>query len=151
MRQKTLEEYIEVIYALEATDGRAMTGRIAAKMKIRPSSVTEMLQKLQREGLLDYETYAGAILTPSGIRLAKDLEKKHDAIAGFLKILGVEKEVAERDACQIEHHVSHETIDRVGKFVSLCRRDPCWEERFRRFCDTGEVATCDAGDVCTCP
>jgi len=90
MRQETVEEYIEVIYALEAAEGRALTGRIASEMKVKPSSVTEMLQKLQREELLDYETYAGATLTPAGRRMALELERRHGAIADFLKILGVE-------------------------------------------------------------
>jgi DtxR family transcriptional regulator, Mn-dependent transcriptional regulator len=146
MRQKTVEEYIEVIYALEIADGRALTGRIASEMKVKPSSVTEMLQKLQREELLDYETYAGATLTSAGRRLAQDLERKRSAIADFLKILGVEKEVAKQDACQMEHHVSRETIDRMSmfaEFASLCKRDPTWMECFRKFCESGELVACN--------
>jgi DtxR family transcriptional regulator, Mn-dependent transcriptional regulator len=146
MRQKTVEEHIEVIYSLEVAEGRAMTGRIASVMKVKPSSVTEILQKLQREKLLDYEIYAGATLTPEGRRLAQDLERKRSAIADFLKILGVEKEVAEQDACQMEHHMSREIIDRMGKFAEfagICKRDPTWIECFRKFYETGELAECN--------
>lgn len=95
MRKKTVEEYIEVIFALEREEGRATTGRIASEMNVKPSSATEMLQKLQKEGFLQYESYAGATLTESGRRLALELNGKHEAIADFLAIIGVDRAVAE--------------------------------------------------------
>jgi Mn-dependent DtxR family transcriptional regulator len=52
MRKKTVEEYIEIIHALEVREGRAATGKIAAEMGVKPSSATEMVKKLQKEGLL---------------------------------------------------------------------------------------------------
>lgn len=144
--QETVEKYIEVIYALEVAEGRALTGRIASKMKVKPSSVTEMLQKLQRKKLLYYEIYSGATLTSEGWQLAWELERRHNAIADFLKILDVDMEVAELDARLMEHYVSRETIDRMGKFAEFagkCMRGPTWRECFRRFCEKGELATCD--------
>jgi len=146
MRQKTMEEYIEIIHALEIRDGRAATGRIATEMKVRPSSATEMLRKLQHEGLLQYETYAGATLTESGRKLALDLKCKHKVIADFLEIIGVDRSVAERDACQMEHHVGRETMERLKRFVqfaSLSPSEPLWIENFRRYCETGELVGCN--------
>ncbi|NMC10269.1 MAG: metal-dependent transcriptional regulator [Methanothrix sp.] len=146
MRKKTIEEYIEVIFALEREEGRATTGRIAAEMNVKPSSATEMLQKLQKEGFLQYESYAGAKLTESGRRLALDLEDKHEAIADFLAIIGVDRAVAERDACQIEHHVGQETMERLERFVQFAyhfSNPPGWIECFRRYCETGRMEDCD--------
>lgn len=146
MRQKTMEEYIEIIHALEIREGRAATGRIAAEMKVKPSSATEMLKKLQHEGLLKYETYAGATLTDSGKKLALELKGKHKAIADFLEIIGVDRSIAERDACQMEHHVGQETMERLKRFVqfaSLSPSEPLWIENFRRYCETGELGECN--------
>ena len=146
MRKKTVEEYIEVIHALEAKEGRATTGRIAAQMNVKPSSATEMVQKLQKEGLLNYESYAGATLTDSGRRLALELNGKHKAIADFLEIIGVDRAVAERDACQIEHHVGRETMERLERFVQfagLFSNEPKWIECFQRYCETGRVEDCN--------
>jgi DtxR family Mn-dependent transcriptional regulator len=142
MRQKTVEEYIEIIYSLEIREGRATTGKIASEMKVRPSSATEILKKLQNEGLLKYETYAGATLTSSGRRLAQELR----SIADFLEIIGVDKEMAEIDACQMEHHVGKETMKRLEtfvEFVSLSQSEPRWIENFKRYCETGELAECN--------
>jgi DtxR family Mn-dependent transcriptional regulator len=146
MRQKTMEEYIEIIHALEIQEGRAATGRIASEMKVKPSSATEILKKLQKEGLLQYETYAGATLTDSGRRLALELKSKHKAIADFLSIIGVDRRVAERDACQMEHHVGQETMERLERFVqfvNLTSCQPLWIENFKRYCDTGQLGECN--------
>ena len=152
MKRKRVEEYIEIIHALELEEGRAATGRIAAEMGVKPSSATEMLQKLQNEGLLHYESYAGATLTDSGRRLALELEGKHRAIADFLEIIGVDRSSAERDACQMEHHVGRETMERLKKFVQfagLSSSQPIWIENFKRYCETGRAEECDLCDRCT--
>ncbi len=151
MRRKTVEEYIEIIHALELTEGRASTGRIAGEMGIKPSSATEMLQKLQKEGLLQYESYAGATLTDAGRGLAQELEGKHKAIASFLEIIGVQRSVAEHDACQMEHHVGRETMAQLEKFVQfagISPLDPTWIKNFKRYCGTGEMEECHPCDRC---
>lgn len=150
MRLKTIEEYIEIIHALEIQEGRATTGRIAAEMNVKPSSATEMLKKLQKEGFLQYKSYAGATLTDSGRRLALELKGKHKAIADFLEIIGVDRSAAERDACQIEHHVGQKTMEKLERFVQfagLFANEPKWIECFQRYCETGEREDCDH---CTC-
>jgi DtxR family Mn-dependent transcriptional regulator len=147
VKRKTIEEYVEVIYLLEAKDGRAQTGRIASEMKVRPSSATEMLQKLQEEGLLRYETYSGANLTPAGQRLARDMRRRHGVIADFLEMIGVERAIADADACQIEHHVSRESVEKLEKFVEFAKgslRDPEWREKIRRFGRIGELLACNS-------
>ncbi len=147
MRQKTIEEYIETIYVLEKKEGCAHTGRIAAEMNVKPPSVTEMLQKLQNEGVVRYEAYAGATLTLSGKKKARELMKRHRVIADFIEIIGVERGAAEIDACQIEHHVSSKTMRRLEKFVEFIHsapHDPKWIEHFKHYYETGERSECEA-------
>lgn len=146
MRRKTIEEYMETIYVLEKREGRARTGRIASEMSVKPPSVTEMLQKLQKDGLVKYETYTGATLTSLGKKKAQELMRRHKVIADFIEIIGVERELAEIDACQLEHHVSPKTIEKLKKFVGFVRSapgDPKWIRRFKRYCETGERIPCD--------
>lgn len=145
MKKKTVEEYIEAIYVLEKREGRAQTGAISAEMGVKPPSVTEMLQKLQEMGVIHYETYAGATLTERGRRMAQSLMKKHRVIADFLAIIGVERDQAEVDACQIEHHVSDGTVRQLEKFVHFVHDapgTPQWVKHFHHFCSTGERTPC---------
>lgn len=136
MRHKTIEEYIETICVLEKRDGRAQTGMIASHMGVKPPSITEMLQKLEREGLIHYESYTGATLTSSGKKMAKELMQKHRVIADLLEILGIDRVKAEIDACQIEHHVSPEILKRLEQFVEFTRKDPETIKSISRFRST---------------
>ena len=133
MRHKTIEEYIETIYALEQRYGRALTGMIAEQMKVKPPSITEMLQKLEREGLIQYESYTGAVLTASGRKMAQELMEKHRIIADLLEITGIDRDLAEADACQIEHHVSKKTLKQLEQFVNFSRNDAVIAEAISRF------------------
>jgi DtxR family Mn-dependent transcriptional regulator len=133
MRHKTIEEYIETICILEQQEGRAQTGMIASRMGIKPPSITEMLQKLEREGLIHYESYTGATLTTSGKKMARELMQKHRIIADLLEILGIDNKLAETDACQIEHHVSPETLKRLEQYVEFARNDTATAKSLSRF------------------
>ena len=141
MRRVTKEEYIETIFMFEKKGGKAQTGQIAEHMAVKPPSVTEMLGKLQDEGLVNYEPYQGATLTEKGRTMADELMARHKVIAEFLEIIGVDEELAEEDACTIEHHVSRASAEQLRKFVEFIRtapRDPQWIENFKKFCETGE-------------
>jgi len=141
LRRVTKEEYIETIFLLEKKDGKAQTGLIADKMDVKPPSVTEMLRKLQDEELVNYEPYLGATLTDKGKAMAKELMVRHKVIAEFLEIIGVDENLAEQDACTIEHHVSRASAEQLRKFVEFIQtapRDPQWIENFKHFCETGE-------------
>ena len=141
MRKLTKEEYIETIDNLQKGNGRAQTGKIAQQLGVRPPSVTQMLGKLQGEELVEYEPYLGAKLTSKGQRLAMELSSRHRVIADFLEILGINEDLAETDACVIEHHMSRESAARLKQFVEFIQstpRDPKWVERFRTYCETEE-------------
>ena len=141
MRRTTKEEYIETIFALQKGTERVQTGQIAQRMDVKPPSVTEMLGKLQEEGLVKYEPYLGAELTAKGEKLARELVETHRVISDFLEILGIEKTMAEQDACVIEHHMSKESAQRLKQFVEFIQsapKDPLWIERFKAYCETGE-------------
>jgi DtxR family Mn-dependent transcriptional regulator len=149
MKKKTVEEYVETIYVLEKTAGRAQTGMISSEMGVKPPSVTEMLRKLEGQGLVNYETYGGATLTAKGLRMAQTLMKKHRVIASLLEIIGVERERAEIDACQIEHHVSDTSVAALEKFVKFVQEapeTPLWIQHFRRYCTTGQRTSCKLHD-----
>jgi DtxR family Mn-dependent transcriptional regulator len=134
MKTKTIEEYVEVIQQIEEQEGQVGTNSLASAMGIKPPSVTEVLQKLQHEGYIHYIPYSGTTLTARGRELAEELRRKHRAIADFLVIIGISPGIAEIDACQIEHHVTDETIRRLEMLLYSIREDPDISSWFREFC-----------------
>ena len=145
MRKKTIEDYIELIYDLQKGKKRVHTNDIASVLDINPASVTEIFQKLSDEKYIDYEKYSGVTLTDKGKKVAKDTKIRHDALKEFLRLLGVNEEIAEKDACEMEHILHKGTMDAVIKFVEvikMCQVTPFWLERLKTYIKTGELSEC---------
>lgn len=119
--QEIRETYIERIYELKNKKGYVKTVDLAKELDVKPSSVTEMLQKLADEGYVVYEKYRKIDLTEKGLKLAKSLEKRHKAIKKLLMHIGVSEEIADKDACVIEHVLSKESVDKIIKFTEGIR------------------------------
>lgn len=119
----SMEDYIERIYWLIQDKGYARVSDIAEALNVHPSSVTKMVQKLDKDQYLIYEKYRGFILTPKGKKLGKRLVYRHELLEDFLKIIGVNKENIYRDVEGIEHHLSWDSIDRIGDLVQYFEED----------------------------
>ena len=64
------------------------------------------------------ERYGPVYLTEDGKNKARAIYKRHQTIKEFLvSILGVDEQIAEEDACSIEHVISKETMDRLMDYM----------------------------------
>ncbi len=120
------ENYLKCIYHL-SKDGEeeVSTNAIAEYLKTRPASVTDMIRKLDKKGVIIYKKYQGVSLSPKGLAEALYVVRKHRLWEVFL----VEKlkfhwdevhEVAE----QLEHIKSSLLIERLDKFLGSPQYDP---------------------------
>src|SRR5499425_639293 len=96
-RSSTVEDYLEQILDLINTKGYARVADIALGLKISQASVTNMVQRLDAEGLLKYEKYRGLVLTAAGRKLARRIAQRHKLLTEFLRLLGVEDRVIDQD------------------------------------------------------
>lgn len=124
MPTPSMEDHIEQIYLLIDHKGYARVSDIAEALSVLPSSVTKMVQKLDKDGYLVYEKYRGLTLTPKGVKLGKRLVQRHELLEQFLRIIGVEEEHVYEDVEGIEHHLSWNSIDRIADLVQLMESDP---------------------------
>jgi Mn-dependent DtxR family transcriptional regulator len=118
MPTPSMEDYIEQIYILIESKGYARVSDIAEELDVHPSSVTKMVQKLDKSEYVNYEKYRGFMLTPKGKKVGERLLYRHDLLEEFLEIIGVEKENIYEDVEGIEHHLSWNSIDRIGDLVT---------------------------------
>lgn len=123
MPTPSMEDHIEIIYSLIEQKGYARVSDIAEALSVLPSSVTKMVQKLDKDGYLIYERYRGLVLTPKGQKLGKRLLQRHDLLEQFLRLIGVEEDKIYRDVEGIEHHLSWNSIDRIADLVQLLEED----------------------------
>jgi Mn-dependent DtxR family transcriptional regulator len=123
MPTPSMEDYIEQIYLLIEEKGYARVSDIAEALSVHPSSVTKMVQKLDKDEYLVYEKYRGLVLTSKGKKIGKRLVFRHDLLEQFLKIIGVKDENIYNDVEGIEHHLSWDSIDRIGDLVQFFEED----------------------------
>ncbi len=139
------EQYIETIDMVQREKGYAKVKDVAAILDVGLPTVTEMFGKLDEAGLINYEKWSGVTLTKEGQAMAEGLRQKHETLREFLTILGVPDEVADADACAMEHNVSTETLDRLTTFVDFVHipeDGPVWLQHFREYYRTGETPPC---------
>jgi Mn-dependent DtxR family transcriptional regulator len=119
-----VEDYLERILELINSKGYARVVDIAAALKISQASVTNMVQRLDAEGLLKYEKYRGLILTAAGKKLARRIAHRHKLLTEFLRLLGVEDRVIDRDVEGMEHHISPSTLRAIAALTQQLQRRP---------------------------
>jgi DtxR family Mn-dependent transcriptional regulator len=114
---EALEMYIKTIFELENEFGSAAPSDIAMKLSVKAPSVTSALQKLDSLGMVEYRRYQHVKLTSKGNEVARMLNHRHQTLLDFLLLIGVDEEIAMKDACEIEHVVNKQTIQRLSHFL----------------------------------
>lgn len=129
----SMAHYLQAVAALKKKKGYAKVGDIADQLGVSKSGVTSMLRSLQSRGLIDHERYGCVELTPTGSLLAERTESSRRVVAMFLTdILGVSEEIAEEDACMIEHLVSPQAMTQLLRLTVFLRSDHATAASFRQ-------------------
>jgi DtxR family transcriptional regulator, Mn-dependent transcriptional regulator len=110
----TVESYCETIYNI-AMEGDVVIGaRLAEKFGVTAPTVTQMLQRLVRDGYVTRDPRRHIALTPSGVQLAEAVLRRHRLTERFLvDMLGMEWHEVHEEACRLEHHLSGAVEARV--------------------------------------
>jgi Mn-dependent DtxR family transcriptional regulator len=123
-RSTAVEDYLEQILDLINTKGYARVADIAQGLRISQASVTNMVQRLDAEGLLKYEKYRGLVLTTAGETLARNIMKRHQLLSDFLRVIGIDEEVIYHDVEGMEHHISPQTLRAIEALLSELQQHP---------------------------
>ena len=134
---QSAEDYLERIHELIEEKGYARVVDIAESLKVREASVTSMVQRLGEQGYLNYERYRGLVLTEKGREVACQIQERHETLARFFSLLGIDAETQRRDIEGIEHHLSGDTVKLLADLVSFFESQP---DTLRRFLDTRDAA-----------
>ena len=141
MLGRRAEDYIETIYELSKNRGYTKVKEISSKLNVKPASVSEMLSKLSSQGYVVYEKRLFVSLTDKGVDVAKKIRERREILVKFLTMLGVPKQIAEEDACTIEHVLNPETVKQLKNFVKFVENSPAltpkWLRHFKEFCEKG--------------
>ncbi len=136
-RSSAVEDYLERILELINTKGYARVVDIAKGLNISQASVTNMIQRLDAEGLLKYEKYRGMVLTTAGETLAQSITRRHQLLTDFFKLFGLDEEVIYHDVEGMEHHISPPTLRAIEALTQQLRRQPGLVARVRKSAASG--------------
>jgi DtxR family Mn-dependent transcriptional regulator len=118
-----LENYLETIALLKREKKYARIGDIAKSLNVKASSVNVAIKFLAENGLVIHEKYGYVDLTDEGDKVAAEVQRKHDILYTFLNdLLFVQNETAAKEACEIEHSISSDTIHRLERLHALLKR-----------------------------
>ena len=118
MSQRTTEEYLESIGALEESENPVSTTSIAQSMGLSLASVSEMVRRLSEKGLVEHTPYGGARLTDEGQQRFLRLTRRHRLWEVFLnRHLGIGWEEVYNHACTLEHATTDLVAEKLAEFL----------------------------------
>jgi DtxR family transcriptional regulator, Mn-dependent transcriptional regulator len=123
---QAVEDYIKCIYRLETElEEGVSTTNIAESLGVSSASVTNMIKRLARMGLVKYESYYGASLTESGKKIALEIIRHHRLLELYLKeVMGYSWDEVHEEAENLEHHISERFEDKIAELLDNPTHDP---------------------------
>lgn len=118
MTTPTTEEYLEVIYMMQAENKTVKGARLAEAMRVSRPTVTATLRRLSRDGLVSVNEKKEVHLTKKGFRLADQLQRRHRIIERWLTdVLGFDWAQSDAEAHRLEHVFSDEIVDKLNEML----------------------------------
>jgi len=111
------ENYLEAILQLELAKGSVHSVDIAAELGFTKPSVSRAMSVLKRMQYITMDKSGEIHLTEEGRKVAVSMYERHKFLTEYLIRLGVSPDVAEQDACRMEHALSQESFDRIRDSV----------------------------------
>ena len=113
-----LEDYLEAIYKISKAKNSVRITDIALQLGISKPSVNRAVNTLKKQGLVSHEPYGDIVLTEQGRRLGESVAHRHSMIKKFLvNVLHLTESDAEAEACQIEHNISQNTVEKMKSYM----------------------------------
>lgn len=116
--QESAENYLETILILSQKHPQVRSIDIANELGFSKPSVSVAMKNLRENGYITVNDHGHITLTDSGHQIADKIYERHTIICGWFEHIGVAKEIAEQDACRIEHVLSPETFEAIKRYIS---------------------------------
>lgn len=125
-RSQSVEDYLKAIYKLENEEESGVSNsRLSEEMGVAGASVTNMVKRLSKMGLVDYESYYGSRLTEAGEKIALEIIRHHRLLELYLKeMMGYSWDEVHEEAEKLEHHISEQFEERIAELLNHPKFDP---------------------------
>lgn len=113
-----LENYLKIILELNEFGGEVRVTSISERFGVTKATVSQTVKRLMKHGLVTKDMNGAILLTDLGREKAIEVRSRNRVIQGFLtEVLGVDKQISEKDACEIEHLISYQTLEKLEGYM----------------------------------
>ncbi len=112
----SMEDYLERIYMTQQEKGVVRVKDIAKLMKVRMPSVNNAIAMLKKYNYVSQEPYGYIEITDEGKVVAQKILNRHNVLTKVLQTMGISHDIAEKDACCMEHILSEETFCKIQEY-----------------------------------
>lgn len=117
---KSAEDYLESMLILKEKNGYIRSVDIAELLGVTKPSVSNAMKRLREEGYIEMNRSGFITVTEKGMDIADKIYTRHKKLTSYFVALGVDPDVAEEDACKIEHDISDETFNALCRCIESC-------------------------------
>lgn len=122
---QSVEDYLKTIYNLEEEGTSPTTSTIAKAMEVSSASATNMLKRLDKMGLVNYQSYKGATLSEAGKKIALEVIRHHRLLELYLlEVMGYSWDEVHDEAEKLEHHISEQFEEKIAELLNDPTHDP---------------------------
>jgi len=118
---ESYEDYLKAIYLISKSKkgGWASNSEVSNFLKVKPSSVTNMLYNLKENELITWKPRRALRLTEKGRRIALKIIKNYNCLYNFfVHVLKMQnKNIVHKLSCEIEHHINSEVYNALENLV----------------------------------
>ncbi len=118
---KSAEDYLESMLILKEKNGYVRSVDISELLGVTKPSVSNAMKRLREEGYIEMNRSGFITVTEKGLEIANKIYTRHKKLTDYFIALGVDPEVAEDDACKIEHDISDQTFEALCDCLEHCK------------------------------
>ena len=112
---ESAENYLEAILMIYQRQSYVRSIDIAVELEVSKPSVSVAMKNLRENGYINMDNNGHITLTESGQKIADTMYERHVLLSRWLMQLGVDEQIAVRDACRMEHVLSPERFDAIKR------------------------------------
>ncbi len=116
--KESAENYLETILLLSKRQGQVRSIDVANETGYAKPSISEAMKKLKAKELIEIDSGGFITFTEMGRQKAEAILERHEVLKQALIKLGVPEEIAEEDACKIEHNLNEVSFKKIKEFFN---------------------------------
>ena len=113
---ESAEDYLEAILMIQERKGYVRSIDIAEELQFSKASVSIAMKKLRENGYVSVDHAGKITLLKPGREIAERIYERHKVLTSLFERLGVNHDIAAKDACKVEHDLSPETFNALKRF-----------------------------------